>query len=80
MISKIVICCMVSLLCLAACAPVRWVHPTRTDQDFRADSYDCEKVAEQVACNWRQCGNVFTISHEQIMCMQRKYGWKAVRQ
>lgn len=56
-----------ALLMLTGCA-VSFSHPTKTDAEFKQDSYDCEKDAAPVrdGDQWRRMTR---------LCMETK-GWK----
>lgn len=68
------------LLTMGGCAPTVFTHPTKNNQDFERDKYDCEKVAEQSAANWGAKGNPFIIADEIKRCLQLKHGWIRVKQ
>lgn len=68
------------LLAINGCAPTVFVHPTKNNEDFERDKYECEKIAEQSAANWGSRGNPFMIANEMKRCLQLKFGWRPMNE
>lgn len=68
------------VLFLFGCARTLYTHPTKNQQDFERDRYECRLVAEQSAANWGSPGNVFMIVEETKRCLEYRYGWQPVKQ
>lgn len=69
---------MVALISLAGCVTTKWVHPTKSSNDFQKDRYECEGIAQQRAYNMggpRYAGNPFILAEEMGNCMKYHQGW-----
>jgi hypothetical protein len=69
---------LVTIICIfifAGCAPKTFTHPSKNEEDFNRDRYDCQQVAAKYAESWGVPGNPFTIAEQINECMTQKYGW-----
>ena len=65
---------LLSMLLLAACAPMVWFKPGATQQDFYMDQGQCRAQGFSVAS-----GNIYQAAYVFNACMQGK-GWYQQRQ
>lgn len=60
---------------LYGCATT-YTHPTKTQEDFTRDKYECEQIATQYAANYGASGNPLIIADETNRCLEQKFGWQ----
>jgi len=53
-----------------------YMHPTKNQDDFVRDQYECEQIATQFSANYGAQGNPFIISNEIKRCLEQKFGWQ----
>jgi hypothetical protein len=53
-----------------------YTHPTKTQEDFIRDKYECEQIATQYSANYNAQGNPFIIIEQTKRCLQEKFGWQ----
>jgi len=62
-----------TLVVLAACTTaVNWNHPTKDEQQFEQERYDCIKDGEQYAANHGYNGNSVFVDGRAKECMRVK--------
>ena len=71
---KLIVIC--AVLLSACAAPTKWMHPEKTQEQFNADSYDCNQVAHQYAANLGFNGNPLIVGEQYKKCMMYKYGYR----
>lgn len=61
---------------MSGCVTTKWVHPTKSQEDFKRDCYDCKGEAYQRTINmgWTK-NNVLIVADEQVKCLKYKHGW-----
>ena len=63
------------VLLLQGCQTI-YIHPSKTQEDFARDKYECEQIATQYSANYNAQGNPFIIAGEIKRCLEQKFGWQ----